>query len=355
MGGGLYKERMALVIAREGRERKDIVTEILKHLRYRYELQERVLVHHTKLAADAMVGKLFELWLEAEKATLLSKPRHLEESWSRVPEDFRSPEEAELGVDAELTPEMKAGRAARFDLEQLLRQHGDDGVLEQIATKRHDSTYRAASDIARAILNRDLYKPAANAVGAAASEDLFRKFGSHASRRRLEEAASEHAGIAEPWHVVVWIPDPKMRLKLAELLVDDGHGVAKFKDKSPRGSDIYEAHKHLWTISVFVHPSVSPGQTAAALAKLGQELGVSWDAYVPELGPDPASAPEHLAAVRVLNVPEGEANVREVVRLFKVRQMAARGAFPRTQAELESVAAFIAEERGFLDPPSTTD
>ncbi len=352
--GGLYRERMALVIAREGRERKDIVTEILKHLRYRYELQERVLVHHTKLAADAMVGKTFELWLEAQEAALRRNERRREELWAEVPPDFRSPEDvADLTIE-KLTPASKAGRIARFELEKVLRQHGDDGVLERIASKRHNATARAAAGLAEALLNRDLYKPAANAAGAAAAEDLFKEFGSHEARRRLEEAACEHAEINDPWHVVIWIPDPKMRLKLAELLVDDGRGVAKFKDKSQRGSDIYEAHKQLWTISVFVHPGVTPSQTTAALAKLGQQLGVSWDAHGPELGPDPASAPEHLAAVRALNVPEGEAKVRELVVAVKSKQMAARGT-PATQSELDATVAFLAETRGAIPRAPSQD
>jgi hypothetical protein len=56
--------RMALNIVRENRERTDIITELLKYLRYRYELTERVLVHHAKLSADAMVGKALELWFD---------------------------------------------------------------------------------------------------------------------------------------------------------------------------------------------------------------------------------------------------------------------------------------------------
>jgi HD superfamily phosphohydrolase len=56
-----YPQRMVLRITRDGRERVDVVTELLKHLRYRYELSERALVHHAKLAADAMIGKAIEM------------------------------------------------------------------------------------------------------------------------------------------------------------------------------------------------------------------------------------------------------------------------------------------------------
>jgi hypothetical protein len=58
-------QHMVLKITRpDGRERRDVVTEVLKYLRYRYELSERALVHHAKLAADAMTGKTLEIWFD---------------------------------------------------------------------------------------------------------------------------------------------------------------------------------------------------------------------------------------------------------------------------------------------------
>lgn len=63
-GGGTKQERMALMLHRNGHERIDVATELLKYLRYRYELSERALVHHAKLAADAMVGRLLEAYWE---------------------------------------------------------------------------------------------------------------------------------------------------------------------------------------------------------------------------------------------------------------------------------------------------
>jgi hypothetical protein len=56
---------MVLRVVRARRERKDTLTELLKFLRYRYELSERALSHHAKLAADAMVGKLLQLYADA--------------------------------------------------------------------------------------------------------------------------------------------------------------------------------------------------------------------------------------------------------------------------------------------------
>lgn len=50
-------ERMILRVVKQDRERKDTLTELLKFLRYRYELSERALAHHAKLAADAIGRK----------------------------------------------------------------------------------------------------------------------------------------------------------------------------------------------------------------------------------------------------------------------------------------------------------
>jgi len=60
----LFAKRMVISIERDGRLRSDIVSELVKYLRYRYELTERVLAHHAKTAADAMLGKLLELWYD---------------------------------------------------------------------------------------------------------------------------------------------------------------------------------------------------------------------------------------------------------------------------------------------------
>jgi HD superfamily phosphohydrolase len=331
---GIYKKRMALLISRAGRERKDIVTEILKHLRYRYELQERVLVHHTKLASDAMVGKMIELWLGARASELGADQAKLEASTKSMPKQFSYP--------GQVSAASEADRAARFSLEELFLNHGDDGVLERIGAADQGPSYGAAADLASMLLDRTLYKPAANALRPAAADGLFKEFGTSEERRKLEREASRHAGLKHDWHVVLWVPDPEMRLKLAELLVDDGKGITQFKDKSPRGSDIYDAHKDLWTISVFVHPTVTTSQARAALAKLAQLMGISWDAHREELGNDPDVAPQHLAAVRACKLKDVEEQVGDLVRLSsEPEELAARGGEAATQDELDRRAKIL--------------
>jgi len=335
---GIYPKRMALVTHRDGRERRDVITEILKHLRYRYELQERVLVHHTKLAADAMVGKMFERWMETKRDEFKANPSLL--STVEIPKKLDLPDRKD-GADDESKPEDRVSTAATWELEKLLLQLGDDGVLEYIADEGEDRG--SAGELAGRMLKRELYKPVANVVGPAGAEDLYERFGPADGRKELEKEACEHAGIKDDWQLVLWIPDPEMRLKLAELLVDDSKGIAKFKDKFGKGSDIYADHKDLWTISVFVHPEINTRAAQSALAKLGQRLGVSWSNHTEALGRDPASAPEHLAAYRALRRSQQDRELVALTKEVKSEQLAFRGDAPATQEGLDTQAKLLLE------------
>ena len=332
--GGIYRQRVALLIHRNGRPRQDIVTEILKHLRYRYELQERVLVHHLKLTADAMIGKMMELWHDAERQDVgqLSPPIRAVER-AAIPSDFemRAPEHSGRSEPAS---DWEEDRIVRWRLEQLLLTYGDDGLLEQLSLQegRQSPSRAACRELAARLLDRQLYRHAANAADAYAAADLYKAFGSAQKRADLEREAAHHAGLSADWHVILWVPGPDMRLKLAEVLVDHGKGIAKFVDFSPKGSDIYQDHKHLWTISVFVHPTATARQTRAVLASLAKSMRISWDRYQDQLGPDPDTCPEQLAAMEVCKADRVNDEVQDLINLG--RQQSARGASAMTHKEL---------------------
>ncbi len=365
--GGLYKKRMALLIHREGRPRQDVVTEIIKHLRYRYELQERVLVHHLKLTADAMIGKMIELWHEAECDEIERlDDQALTKALAEVPYDFettRESQQADTGygeqprlrivdglrkVDDEdrnldngtQITEKADGRSAehiaRWRLEQMLLARGDDGLLEHLSLCDSEDTPKreASRELARRLRDRSLYQHAANAVDAYAAKDLHEAFGSADRRRELEQRAARHGGLSADWHVILWVPGPDMRLKLAEVLVDHGKGLAKFVDFSTKGSDIYEDHKRLWTISVFVHPDVAENQTRMVLAKLAQLMRISWDRHQDQLGANPDTCPQRLAAIEVCNADYVTDEVRRLISLGSHEQAARGGSGDPTHEEL---------------------
>lgn len=313
--GGLYRERMALLIHRQGRPRSDVVTEILKHLRYRYELQERVLVHPAKLSADAMVGKMIELF----HAGLADEP----EQGSTLPSLRRR--------RLDDVPRRSRERGRPRDvltqrIEDLFLDFGDDGLLEQLATTDTDAYPRrqGAVVLAQQLLDRQLYAHAANATGAYAADDLHKKYSPAKVRAHLEREAAGYARISPEAHLILWLPPPEMRLKLAEMLVDHGRGIAKFVDYSKLGSDIYDLHKNLWTVSVFIHRTVAEDQRQAALAKLAELMGVCWDRYERQLGPIPSEWPDRLAAMQIFDVRRTDQRVERLLAVSQSEQLAAR-------------------------------
>jgi HD superfamily phosphohydrolase len=221
-----FPKKMVIRVTRHGHERHDVITELLKYLRYRYELSERALAHHAKLAADAMIGKLLEMrsdWLWWEEAAGLHP-----EAGTKYRKDIDALRRAveEIG-GAELVSEITGKVQAKLERDFLA--YGDDGLLEQLrdwgqAVDPNDDGRRAAvGELARDVLERRLYKAIGRADArhdVALSQRIYEKFGKRAPRRALEEEAARWAGLKHRWSVVVWLPSPEMRLKIARVLVD---------------------------------------------------------------------------------------------------------------------------------------
>ncbi len=350
----LYPQRMALRISRGGRERKDVISELLKYLRFRYELQERAIVHHAKLAADAMLGKALELWHDGEwiagaeqvggaevKAAVAASEPSLEEVRRALVEDTGSDE----------TAEAISTQAAEI-LELHVRKVGDDGLLEFLHTSDREAfTHRpAVRQLANDLLGRRLYKRAAQAKGAAAHERIYERFGPRVARKELERQAARYAGVAEE-HVAVWLPDPRMRLKIAEVLVDYGSSVAPFNEYSDQGSDIYKAHRELWTITVFVHPTVeATGLAPVVLARLAELMEVEWDRHKPRVAERPADWRLALAAERAFDADAVEDELQAIIR--EVQATPRRSGDPVFAEELQEMRDARARRRKRRDPES---
>lgn len=278
MSDPLKPGRMVLRVVKRDRERKDTLTELLKFLRYRYELSERALTHHAKLAADAMVGKLLQLfsdalWVDRLEEQVAENPKlaHDLENVSRKDIDaLRQKAKRRLrksGLD-------KISTAAKEDLESVLLEYGDDGLLEHLrarglARSEGDSRWAGVHDLADSLLCRRLFKPLARVSDRSHAKRLWEDYGKNPDeRRQIEQAAARFAGIKPAWHAVMWIPPERMRLKSALVLVDDEVLIETMlsREGSPRGqdrgSDIYKAHRDLWALEVFVHPDVRADKAA---------------------------------------------------------------------------------------------
>lgn len=67
-----------------------------------------------------------------------------------------------------------------------------------------------------------------------------------------------------------------MRLKVAEVLVQNEEGVAPLDAVADAGGHIVDQHKHLWAISIYVPDDVqsSENETMATLSSIKTEMGV---------------------------------------------------------------------------------
>lgn len=354
---GPYQRRAAFNITRRGHERTDVVTELLKALRYRYELSERVLDHHAKLAADAMLGKAVELWRDATWLENLSSPLVKAVEGDSSAKAFLANIEftrlkerlVSLGLEAEASTGEDAA-VQRLDKEFL--NHGDGALLARIvklaAGKQDDSQpelIRAAvkrlkqrsAELAEDLSRRTLFEGAGRvSVNNAPADKLFKLYGDHESRTRLERMAERYAGIKTPGKVILWIPNPKMRLKLAEVLVDSGGTINTFVDyerpRAGRGSDIYDNHARLWSLWVFFDrvPEKSEDsdlpqqvelqrQEKMVLAFLARQLGICWERYEERYGSEPSDWPFRLALSDLMDSEPRSTEVSEMVPSLEAR------------------------------------
>lgn len=271
-----FPARMVIQITRDGHERPDVVTELLKFLRYRYELSERVLVHHAKLAVDAMIGKLLELWQDSLWAATAAE-RYGHEIPSSTTKDMTALRAWVREKDPSDNVEIDA------HIQGLLEDHftrrGDDGLLEYLRdwgeAAGSDGRRAAVGQLASAVLHRQLFKQIGRSHDVGLAERLHDRFGERDARRALEEGAARCAGVTDRWKVVLWLPSPDMRLKVAEVLVDqDGKINALDKVGNERANDIYRSHQQLWGVSVFAQGDIGEEVEQVLLSYLGESLGV---------------------------------------------------------------------------------
>lgn len=260
-------ERMVIRISRGGRRRTDVVSELFKYLRYRYELTERVLFHHAKLAADVMVGKAFGLW----RAALVREG--LEAAFKNDPQG--------------------ASRAASEAIERQVVQRGDDGLLEHMLAEAEDRVERLGSDagdwrslaeIVGRLQRRTLYRQIGAYTRRSSAKDVRKKCEDPDKRKEIEEVAARQANAEDDSMVALWVPRPDMSLKPAGVLVDDGSGVeivtleAWDRENSRRGTELIDSHYGLWALRVYADRRLDTDQEKAVLDSLKGQLAIGeWD------------------------------------------------------------------------------
>jgi hypothetical protein len=224
-------------------------------------------------------------------------------------------------------------------LEDVVLAHGDDGLLEHIAALIHgapagpcglviDDLRRQAATLGQALLGRRLFAVGGRVgVDDAPAEKLYKDFGSIRARTAAQDEAQRFAEAGREPRVLIWLPDPEMRLKLARVLVDNGEHINEFQAyeeaRGGRGADIYRAHRRLWSLWVFCDRSLTPEQRDAALVYLARKFGVAWERMREHYGADPGTWVVRHALGRLLNARPTDLAVTNLIP--STEQIAARG------------------------------
>ncbi|MGO9197450.1 MAG: hypothetical protein ACLQK4_10025 [Acidimicrobiales bacterium] len=336
-----YAEKIAVRVTRKGKERKDIVTELLKYLRYRYELSERALYHHAKVAVDAMIGKVLEMWRDAVWA---------EEAQRRHP-SLSVVDSADLDGLAAALKKLRHGKpsvindAVQAELDLQFTTWSDDGLLEhlrQLAQERgaKDRRWRAIGELVDAVLDRQLFKAVGWADGPdarAVADDLYARYRAPDARRRLERNAAYYAGLDRRFHVVLWVPNPDMKLKVADVLVDAYGQIMPLSEYKHSGEEIIKNHRDLWGVGVYTPESVRTDdrQSDALLGFLSKRMGVTFRCHDGRQ----AMQPDELAIARVANARRMNDDERSNLATLVPAAKGAETTFAALEATVEAVAA----------------
>jgi len=218
---GKNKNRLVIRLWKKGRMRRDVLSELLKLLRLRYSMAERVYFHHTKVAASAMI--------------------------IRAVDDF-------LGDGNSTT----------------LLEHGDESLLALLENRTGTISQKIVEKLRRRQLYKCVYEcPYIERKAEEAESEHVHK---NAQRyrdeqiRRTTEEQIEAQNLLNPGSVIIYDPDPDMQLKEADVRVlwQDEETVFKLSDKAlPEPStknqveEIKALHRHLWKLRVFLDPRLA--------------------------------------------------------------------------------------------------
>jgi HD superfamily phosphohydrolase len=334
-----FAKRMVINVDRDGRHREDIITELVKYLRYRYELTERVLTHHAKTAADAMLGKMLELWhddlwmsvaIDRHPGLGLERTGSLTEARATIfalaeqasPEELADDAGSATGsaIDAVTSEDTDAiTKHVKEQIEKEFLRRSDDGILEYLVDPGPDPTPRraASAELAAALQDRNLYKilgHAGDPADQAVAEETWDKFAKDPQQRlKLERAAAKFAGVPHGWQVVIWLPHHKMRLKVADVLVYKDRAIAPLSRVEPTSRAIVDQHQRLWAVTVYAPAEVRDNreQADAVLAYIGEKTALTFHRRDGSVVPSPWD----LAVDKILGeINHGSATTRDALR-----------------------------------------
>ncbi|HEX4997375.1 MAG TPA: HD domain-containing protein [Terriglobia bacterium] len=207
----VHEGRLAFNLEKNGRLRRDALSELVNLLRIRYTLSERVYFHHAKIASGAMISKIVETALGEGFAT------------------------------------------------ESLRTLRDETLLWVIG--RTFGANPAVAHLEACLNTRKLYRPCYS-LGVEIPEEARQRVVNafhedRQGRESAEQALAAAAGI-EPWQVIVYCPAFGMSLPEAEVpaRMDEGRLLPLSSGNNEEIRILKDKHKALWKLFVLIDRAV---------------------------------------------------------------------------------------------------
>lgn len=208
-----YEGRPALIIKKGDRVKWSVLSEVIKLLRLRYELGERVYFHHAKIVTSAMLSR--------------------------------------------------AVQAVGYDVDKI-RDWADDVLIHEIEhSKGKSADAKLARRLVSGLRQRRLYKPvyiiSRSKAEVHCALPTFSEL-HESAKTRLEKESEFCADLGLPdGSVIFYAPDPEMNLKEADVKVkwiDDSvvplRTIRQIQDEKTQ--PIHHDHENLWTFYVLLDP-----------------------------------------------------------------------------------------------------
>jgi HD superfamily phosphohydrolase len=232
-----FKRVFVRLWKKEGRPRRDILTDLCRLLEARYLVAERVYFHHAKITAGTMLGRAIQ-------------------------------ESAAIG---EIT-------------EETIRDHTDDTLVRALATSKQPlakelgTAYRLRNlyECVREYRDEDIMKAQAESHQNDQNQIVTSKIGSPEDRRDFENYLAACTD-AQDGDFLLYAPERKMNMKEAEMKVFWSGRTMPFKEiddpiVSSRLDAVLKAHRRLWSIRLLAKRSLTEGQISLARHIVETEL-----------------------------------------------------------------------------------
>jgi HD superfamily phosphohydrolase len=256
------KEERRIVIrlckTRNNEPRKDIQSELVQLIRNRYYLGERVYYHHTKIKTGTLVAGAVLRAKESDSLKLIdgyAKRSYTEGDGPMY--EMHTWRDVELLMNLKNLPENKLGK------NQVLIEGAKSLTKSYLNRIIYNQFHKYSKEDLK--LNQSSIDEIIQKKIKADRTDIFEMklindFGDPLSRLNKEEQISELLPDMHSGDLLIYFPNYKMQMKLAEVKVEDKDGIARplrnCKDPIIRKEcdEIIEKHQNIWMLRVFVHP-----------------------------------------------------------------------------------------------------